>query len=63
MAGAEYKLFKSGADASAAKSSGDYSKAIGTLTVKANGTSNVIDVTDYMNVNPTNGALLDTNFG
>ena len=62
VAGAEYKLFKSGADASAAKSSGDYSKAIGTLTVKANGTSNVIDVTDYMNVNPTNGALLDTNF-
>lgn len=62
LAGAEYKIFRSNADATAAKSSKDYSKAIGTFTVKADGTSNVIDVTDYMNVNTSTGVLRDTTF-
>ncbi|MBQ9232747.1 MAG: hypothetical protein IJ167_01750, partial [Lachnospiraceae bacterium] len=62
LAGAEYKIFRSNADATAAKSSKDYLKAIGTFTVKADGTSNVIDVTDYMNVNTSTGVLRDTTF-
>ncbi len=62
LKGAEYKIFISNADATNAKSSKDYSKAIGTFTVKEDGTSNVIEVTDYMNVNPTTGAFRNTNF-
>ena len=62
LAGAEYKIFRSNADATAAKSSKDYSKAIGTFTVKEDGTSNVIDVTEYMNSHPQTGTLLDTTF-
>ena len=61
LAGAEYKIFRSNADATAAKSSKDYSKAIGTFTVKADGTSNVIDVTDYMGIK-TDGSLRNTTF-
>ena len=61
LAGAEYKIFKSAPDASAAKTSKDYSKAIGTFTVKADGTSNVIDVTDYMGLK-SDGSFRNTTF-
>ena len=56
----QYKIFKSEAEATAAKSSKDYSKAIGTFTVKADGTSNVIDVTSYMN--KSGSSITNTNF-
>ena len=61
LKGAEYKIFISNADATNAKSSKDYSKAIGTFTVKEDGTSNVIDVTDYMGIK-TDGSLRNTTF-
>ena len=53
LTGAEYKLFETREAADAArisrnKGAADYSKSIGTFKVKADGSSNVIDVTDYM---------------
>ena len=60
LKGATYKVFKTNAEASAAESSKDYSKAVGTLTVDEKGNSQVLEVTDLMNVNSKTGKLETT---
>ena len=60
LKGAEYKLFrekKDAQDALAARllNTPDYSKSIGTFTVKADGTSNVLEVTSQMKKDQTTG--------
>ena len=55
LKGATYKVFKTNAEASAAVSSRDYSKAVGTLTVDEKGNSQVLEVTVLMNVNSKTG--------
>lgn len=51
LTGAEYKVFRTKSDAETARDSGDYSGAIATLTTDANGVTNYVDVSSYMEKN------------
>ncbi len=62
LKGATYKVFRTNADATAAVSSKDYSKAVGTLIVDEKGNSNVLNVTDWMNKSKSTGAFEKTTF-
>jgi len=62
LAGATYKVYKTRAAANTALNSGNYGTALATLTVKADGTSNKIDVSAWMNQNPQTGLFLNTTF-
>ena len=62
LKGATYKVFKTNAEASAAASSRDFSKAVATLTVDEKGNSQVLNVTDYMTKNSTTGKIETTKF-
>jgi len=62
LKGATYKVFKSNADATAAVSSRDFSKAIATLTVDESGNSQVLEMTDHMTRNSTTGKIETTKF-
>ncbi len=61
LTGAEYKMFRTSVAASAALSSKNYSAAIATFTIKADGTSTPVDVTSYMDTNSA-GAIQPTKF-
>lgn len=60
LKGATYKVFKTNAEASAAISSKDYSKAVATLTVDETGNSQVVEVTEIMNKNSITGKFEST---
>lgn len=62
LAGAVYKVFADRTAADNAKRTGNYSSAIGTLTTSANGTANIIEVSDHMNKNASTGAFTNTTF-
>ena len=62
LKGATYKVFKTNADATAAVSSRDFSKAIATLTVDEFGNSQVLEMTDYMTRNSATGKIETTKF-
>ena len=62
LKGATYKVFKTNADATAAVSSRDFSKAIATLTVDESGNSQVLEMTDYMTRNSATGKIETTKF-
>ncbi|MCR5367163.1 VaFE repeat-containing surface-anchored protein [Eubacterium sp.] len=69
LAGAEYKLYRSRAEANTALQSGNYGTALATFKVKANGTSTVnntttvnLDVSQWMNKNSTTGRFENTIF-
>ncbi|MBQ9871008.1 MAG: VaFE repeat-containing surface-anchored protein [Eubacterium sp.] len=62
LKGATYKVFKTNAEASAAVSSRDFSKAVATLTVDEKGNSQVLEVTDWMTPNSSSGKPETTKF-
>ena len=62
LAGAVYKVFADRTVADNAKRTGNYSGAIGALTTSASGTTNTIEVSDYMNKNTSTGAFTNTTF-
>lgn len=62
LAGAVYKVFADRTAADNAKRTGNYNSAIGTLTTSANGTANIIEVSDHMNKNASTGAFTNTTF-
>ncbi|MBR0145070.1 MAG: VaFE repeat-containing surface-anchored protein [Eubacterium sp.] len=64
LKGAQYKLFQDKAAAEkalAARKAGkpDYSAAVGTFTVKEDGTANTLEVTRLMDTDPTSGNLVN----
>ena len=61
LAGAEFKVFTTDAEATAAISSGNYSAAILTLTTKADGTTDALDIpSGKMKID--NGKMVNTTF-
>ena len=62
LKGATYKVFETNAEAGAAATSRDFSKAIATLTVDEKGNSQVLNVTDYMTKNSMSGKVETTKF-
>ena len=62
LKGATYKVFKTNAEATAAVSSRDFSKAIATLTVDEKGNSQVLNVTNWMTKNSKTGKIEKTTF-
>lgn len=61
LAGAEYKVFKSSAEAQASISSRDFSKAFATITTDASGKTSTIDVTSQMDTY-SDGTIKETAF-
>ena len=62
LKGATYKVFKTNAEATAAVSSRDFSKAVATLTVDEKGNSQVLEVSNYMNKDTNSGKFMKTTF-
>ena len=69
LAGTQYKVFKTRPEAVAAVTSGNYSASIGDLDITTAridsngvGTSNMIDVSKFMSVNPSTGKYRSTTF-